>query len=190
MQHLRRAYRLFADDEIAAHLGEVLWVSGQRHEARRLWSEVPAPAPQQRSHSSHSTTPRSLMRLLAILVLGGLLSACSLRPPVTVTHPAQLSHWLAEGKLGLRVADRGGNLYFTWQQAAAHYTLTLSGPLGAGRTELSGGPEGVVLRNGELGDIPASSPEGLAGNRDRLPRAGLASGALAESATGHAQRRD
>jgi outer membrane lipoprotein LolB len=101
------------------------------------------------------------MRLLAILVLGGLLSACSLRPPVTVTHPAQLSHWLAEGKLGLRVADRGGNLYFTWQQAAAHYTLTLSGPLGAGRTELSGGPEGVVLRNGELGDIPASSPEVL-----------------------------
>ena len=34
---LRRAYEARPDAEIAAHLGEVLWVSGQRDEARRVW---------------------------------------------------------------------------------------------------------------------------------------------------------
>ncbi len=36
---LRGAYRSRPDAEIAAHLGEVLWVSGQRDEARRVWRE-------------------------------------------------------------------------------------------------------------------------------------------------------
>jgi tetratricopeptide (TPR) repeat protein len=36
---LRGAYRSRPDPEIAAHLGEVLWVSGQRDEARRIWRE-------------------------------------------------------------------------------------------------------------------------------------------------------
>jgi tetratricopeptide (TPR) repeat protein len=37
--HLRRAYASRPDTEIAAHLGEVLWVSGERDEARRVWRE-------------------------------------------------------------------------------------------------------------------------------------------------------
>ncbi|HJV95271.1 MAG TPA: tetratricopeptide repeat protein, partial [Albitalea sp.] len=36
---LRGAYQSRPDPEIAAHLGEVLWVSGQRDEARRVWRE-------------------------------------------------------------------------------------------------------------------------------------------------------
>jgi tetratricopeptide (TPR) repeat protein len=36
---LRGAYHSRPDPEIAAHLGEVLWVSGQRDEARRVWRE-------------------------------------------------------------------------------------------------------------------------------------------------------
>lgn len=39
---LRRAYRARPDAEIAAHLGEVLWMSGQRDEARRVWGEAHA----------------------------------------------------------------------------------------------------------------------------------------------------
>ncbi len=34
---LKRAYGLRPDPEIAAHLGEVLWASDQRDEARRIW---------------------------------------------------------------------------------------------------------------------------------------------------------
>ena len=37
---LRDAYRSQPDAEIAAHLGEVLWMNGQVDEARRVWSEA------------------------------------------------------------------------------------------------------------------------------------------------------
>jgi tetratricopeptide (TPR) repeat protein len=39
LRHLRRAYQARPDPEIAAHLGEVLWASGQRDEARKVWRE-------------------------------------------------------------------------------------------------------------------------------------------------------
>lgn len=37
---LRKAYQRFADHEIAAHLGEVLWTAGEQREARRVWGEA------------------------------------------------------------------------------------------------------------------------------------------------------
>ena len=39
LKELRRAYEKQADPEIAAHLGEVLWVRGDRDEARRVWEQ-------------------------------------------------------------------------------------------------------------------------------------------------------
>ncbi|HEY6985784.1 MAG TPA: tetratricopeptide repeat protein, partial [Rhodanobacteraceae bacterium] len=39
LKELRRAYEKQADPEIAAHLGEVLWVKGERDEARRVWEQ-------------------------------------------------------------------------------------------------------------------------------------------------------
>ncbi|MGH8122493.1 MAG: tetratricopeptide repeat protein, partial [Rudaea sp.] len=36
---LRTAYRKQPDPEIAAHLGEVLWVSGRKDEARQIWEQ-------------------------------------------------------------------------------------------------------------------------------------------------------
>ena len=39
IKQLTRAYQSRPDPEIAAHLGEVLWVSGQRDEARRVLRE-------------------------------------------------------------------------------------------------------------------------------------------------------
>jgi tetratricopeptide (TPR) repeat protein len=38
--YLRRALDLNHDDEIAAHLGEVLWVSGQHADAKAVWREA------------------------------------------------------------------------------------------------------------------------------------------------------
>ena len=35
--HLRRAYALKPDPEIAAHFGEALWMKGDREEARKIW---------------------------------------------------------------------------------------------------------------------------------------------------------
>lgn len=39
LKHLRRAWELKPDAEVAAHLGEVLWVEGQRDAARQVWTE-------------------------------------------------------------------------------------------------------------------------------------------------------
>lgn len=39
IKHLSQAYRSRPDPEIAAHLGEVLWMNGQRDEARRILRE-------------------------------------------------------------------------------------------------------------------------------------------------------
>ncbi len=36
-ENLARAYELFPDHEVAAHLGEVLWVMGEHAEATRVW---------------------------------------------------------------------------------------------------------------------------------------------------------
>lgn len=39
LKDLRRAYAKQPDADIAAHLGEVLWVKGEREEARKVWDE-------------------------------------------------------------------------------------------------------------------------------------------------------
>ena len=40
LKFLQRAYSSRPDAEIAAHLGEVLWVLGQRDEARKVWTDA------------------------------------------------------------------------------------------------------------------------------------------------------
>lgn len=53
---LRKAYELRADPEIAAHLGEVLWVSGQPDEALRTWRESA------RSNPGNALLGKTMMR--------------------------------------------------------------------------------------------------------------------------------
>jgi len=40
LEYLRKAYTARPDPEIAAHLGEVLWVAGERSEAEKIWLEA------------------------------------------------------------------------------------------------------------------------------------------------------
>jgi len=40
LTYLRKAIAMESDHEIAAHLGEVLWVSGLETEAKRVWGEA------------------------------------------------------------------------------------------------------------------------------------------------------
>jgi tetratricopeptide (TPR) repeat protein len=46
LDYLRRAYEASADDEIAAHLSEVLWMMGKRSEAREIWQRAIEKAPE------------------------------------------------------------------------------------------------------------------------------------------------
>lgn len=45
LEYLRRAHHANPDAEIAAHLSEVLWVAGQREEAKRIWREAQSKNP-------------------------------------------------------------------------------------------------------------------------------------------------
>ncbi len=56
--NLTRAYALYPDAEVAAHLGEVLWMLGERSAASRLWRDALANQPD-------STHLRSTMQRLA-----------------------------------------------------------------------------------------------------------------------------
>ena len=38
--HLRRALAMLPNDEVAAHLGEVLWVTGEHAEATAVWQQA------------------------------------------------------------------------------------------------------------------------------------------------------
>ncbi|HHH36873.1 MAG TPA: tetratricopeptide repeat protein [Gammaproteobacteria bacterium] len=40
IKYLRQSLRLKMDDEVAAHLGEVLWVSGRHQEALQVWNDA------------------------------------------------------------------------------------------------------------------------------------------------------
>jgi tetratricopeptide (TPR) repeat protein len=56
-RELRRAYSGRPDAEIGAHLGEVLWMLGERDEARRIWDEALKAAPE------NETLQKTLKRL-------------------------------------------------------------------------------------------------------------------------------
>jgi tetratricopeptide (TPR) repeat protein len=45
IKHLQTAYNMQADPEIAAHLGEVLWVKGDHEAAQKIWQEALAKNP-------------------------------------------------------------------------------------------------------------------------------------------------
>lgn len=40
IDYLRQAFNKLPDSEIAAHLGEVLWVTGDRQQARKIWQSI------------------------------------------------------------------------------------------------------------------------------------------------------
>jgi tetratricopeptide (TPR) repeat protein len=49
LTHLRRAFELVQDAEIAAHLGELLWVLGEKDAARAVWDQGKAIDPESRA---------------------------------------------------------------------------------------------------------------------------------------------
>ena len=56
-QNLERAYKLRPEAELGAHLGEVLWASGERDAARRIWRAA------EKSESDNETLRATLARL-------------------------------------------------------------------------------------------------------------------------------
>jgi tetratricopeptide (TPR) repeat protein len=46
LDYLQRAYRAFPDPEVAAHLGEVLWVMGRDEAAVAIWDRALSNSPE------------------------------------------------------------------------------------------------------------------------------------------------
>lgn len=108
-----------------------------------------------------------LIPALALLLLAGCATP-RLGPPVTSpvewdshrNQIAALEHWELRGKLGYRGPDANGSAWLTWLQDFESFDLTLSGPMGAGATRISGNPQLAVLQRGS-DQARASSPSEL-----------------------------
>jgi Flp pilus assembly protein TadD len=56
--YLHRAYALRPDPEIAAHLGELLWIEGKREEAEKIWTDM------LREHPKNEVLQNTIKRFL------------------------------------------------------------------------------------------------------------------------------
>lgn len=127
------------------------------------------------------------MRLYALIVCSSIITGCAthgqkpstqsaiITPPLNIentdstTNTPSLplaSQWTASGKFSVRVVQsdgkkKGGSVYFVWQQQQQNYQVILTGPLGQGRTTLTGTPQQVTLQSAKTGEIHAATPEDL-----------------------------
>jgi len=60
--HLQRSFGLRPDAEIAAHLGEVLWLLGRQAEARKLWADA------LRDHPKNEVLQSTVKRLAPVVL--------------------------------------------------------------------------------------------------------------------------
>lgn len=72
-----------------------------------------------------------------------------------------LNHWQLEGKLGLRIPGNNGSARLHWSENPPDYELTLSGPLGQGRTTITGNNEYVRLTQADAPEQIATDAESL-----------------------------
>ncbi|GAB3092653.1 outer membrane lipoprotein LolB [Aestuariicella hydrocarbonica] len=56
-----------------------------------------------------------------------------------------IAHWQVQGKLGIRVPDHSGSVYFNWKQLPEQFAILLNGPLGQGSTWVRGTDNQVSL---------------------------------------------
>lgn len=59
-----------------------------------------------------------------------------------------IQNWTARGSIAIRTPQKGFNANFNWEQHYDAYLITLFGPLGANRVQLSGNAQQVTLQNG------------------------------------------
>lgn len=120
---------------------------------------------------SYRTSIDRYLTSLLVTLLGLLLAACTTPQPGTpVTTPVEweqhrlqitaLQHWELRGKLGYRGPGANGSAWLTWQQDDDYFDLTLTGPMGAGATRISGNAQLAMLSRGR-DEVRANSASAL-----------------------------
>ncbi len=69
--------------------------------------------------------------------------------------------WRLAGRVGISDGNAAWHLKLFWRQRPDGYEMDLSGPFGAGAVKLTGGPQGVELRDGEGNRWQAGDAEQL-----------------------------
>jgi len=77
-----------------------------------------------------------------------------------------IEHWQVQGKLGIRLPNDSGSLYFNWLQHPENFAIHLSGPLGQGASWIRGGSptnnsQQVSLERGKQPPVYADNLETL-----------------------------
>ena len=72
-----------------------------------------------------------------------------------------IDHWQVQGKIGLRIPNNSGSMYFNWKQEGENWAIHLSGPLGQGATWIRGNAMGVSLQAGDKLPTYADSADQL-----------------------------
>lgn len=128
--------------------------------------------------------------LVASIVLAVLLSACASQPKPQPTESSDgsvsapqkpvpkapelltewesyqevlgtIEQWQVQGKLGVRIPNNSGSVYFNWQQRPNDFAIHLNGPLGQGATWIRGDAQQVSLSQAGKESVSANSPEEL-----------------------------
>lgn len=117
----------------------------------------------------HATKIGAHSLLLLSVLLCGACTVTPLEPSIQPPHNpsnhahrlAQLVHWSAKGKVGIKQNNDGGSAYMEWVQRDHNATITLSGPLGQGTTRIHVSPQATRLHTSKDEVFEADSPEAL-----------------------------
>ena len=118
------------------------------------------PLLQRAAATARGVTPGTALTALLAVIIAGCASQPGERATATA-DPAALDHWQVVGKLGYRSPHKNGSAWIDWRQQQDTYQVRLTGPFGAGATEIRGDGDSAVLSQSGEEDITATSGEAL-----------------------------
>ena len=92
--------------------------------------------------------PWSTVLACAVLAAGCATTPAGSPAAPKTADPAQLSQWMAKGRIALSAQGEGGSGSFVWQQRSERTELTVRGPLGAGGLALVTDGVSIELADG------------------------------------------
>ena len=134
LEQLQQAFNMKPEADIAAHIGEVLWVMNQPEEAENVWRKG------QQLDANNPTLKETLKRL---------------KPDWTVTDTALKGTW--DGRFAVKVTgltesrNQGGSGGFTLTQDAQTDVLEIRNPVGGSIAKITIKPgEAILERDGQI----------------------------------------
>jgi outer membrane lipoprotein LolB len=104
-------------------------------------------------------------RILCLVTLTSLISACSTTPRGPITPPptsvSAISKWETSGRVGIRTPEDAVSGNFNWQKDPKTFSLNIVVPFGQGATKLNKSKEGIVTLAYEDTVITGTNPATL-----------------------------